>query len=116
MGTSRGLPRSPVRQGPLLALPLRASIAFLSYAVCTGCIDLLDLKRLSHIVALADAGNFVRAAEKVNLSQPALTRSIQAAEVEFGVRLFNRGSEITPTPAGEFVLEKARQLVLDARS
>jgi len=57
-----------------------------------------------------------RAAELSNLSQPALTRSIQAAEAEFGLRLFDRGStEVTPTPAGAFVLERARRLVFDNR-
>ena len=75
----------------------------------------MDLKRLSHIVALAELRNFARAAEHVSLSQPALTRSIQAAEAEFDMRLFDRGPEVTPTPAGEFVLERARQLVFDGR-
>jgi DNA-binding transcriptional LysR family regulator len=74
----------------------------------------MDLKRLSHLVALADVGNFARAAEAVNLSQPALTRSIQAAEAEFGLRLFDRGSQVKPTSAGAFVVERARQLVLEA--
>ena len=74
------------------------------------------IKRLTHIVALADKRNFARAAELSNLSQPALTRSIQAAEAEFGLRLFDRGStEVTPTPAGAFVLERARRLVFDSR-
>ncbi len=76
----------------------------------------MDIKRLTHIVALADKRNFARAAELSNLSQPALTRSIQAAEAEFGLRLFDRGStEVTPTPAGAFVLERARRLVFDSR-
>lgn len=76
----------------------------------------MDIRRLNHIVALADKRNFARAAELSNLSQPALTRSIQAAEAEFGLRLFDRGSaEVTPTPAGAFVLERARRLVFDSR-
>lgn len=76
----------------------------------------MDIKRLSHIVALADKRNFARAAEHSNLSQPALTRSIQAAEAELGLRLFDRGTpQVTPTPAGEFVLERARRLVFDSR-
>lgn len=76
----------------------------------------MDIKRLTHIVALADKRNFARAAERSNLTQPALTRSIQAAEAELGLRLFDRGgTEVTPTPAGEFVLERARRLVFDSR-
>ena len=40
----------------------------------------MDLKRWSHIVAVAERRSFARAAELVHLSQPALSRSIQAAE------------------------------------
>lgn len=76
----------------------------------------MDLRRLTHLVALADKRNFARAAEHLHLSQPALSRSIQAAEAEFGLRLFDRGTlEVLPTPAGEFVIERARRLVFDSR-
>jgi DNA-binding transcriptional LysR family regulator len=76
----------------------------------------MDIKRLAHIVALADQRNFARAAEQSHLSQPALTRSIQAAEAELGMRLFDRCTlEVKPTPAGEFVLERARRLVFDSK-
>jgi DNA-binding transcriptional LysR family regulator len=72
----------------------------------------MDIRRLTHIVALADQRNFARAAEQSHLSQPALTRSIQAAEAEVGLRLFDRGSvAVKPTPAGEYLLERARRLV-----
>jgi DNA-binding transcriptional LysR family regulator len=75
----------------------------------------MDLKRWNHIVAVAERRSFARAAEQVHLSQPALTRSIQAAEAELGLRLFDRGStEVKPTPAGEFVVERARQLVFNS--
>ncbi|MEJ8859063.1 LysR family transcriptional regulator [Variovorax robiniae] len=76
----------------------------------------MDLRRWTHIVAVADRRSFVRAAEQVHLSQPALTRSIQAAESELGLLLFDRrGHDIVPTPAGEFVVERARQLVFSSR-
>ena len=76
----------------------------------------MDLRRWTHVVAVADRRSFVRAAEEVHLSQPALTRSIQAAEAELGLLLFDRkGSEIVPTPAGEFVIARARQLVFNSR-
>jgi DNA-binding transcriptional LysR family regulator len=76
----------------------------------------MDLRRWTHVVAVADQRSFARAAEQIHLSQPALTRSIQAAEAELGMRLFDRGThEITPTPAGEFVIARARQLVFNSR-
>src|SRR3954465_14350498 len=76
----------------------------------------MDLKRWAHIVAVGDRRSFIRAAEQVHLSQPALTRSIQAAEAELGLQLFHRGTqEGVPTPAGEFVVRRARQLVFNSR-
>ena len=76
----------------------------------------MELKRLRHVVALADEKNFVRAAERVHLSQSALSRSIQAAEAEVGVQLFDRGTtEVTATPAGLFFIERARKLLFDSR-
>jgi len=75
----------------------------------------MDLRRWAHVVAVADRRSFVRAAEQVHLSQPALTRSIQAAEAELGLLLFDRkGGEVVPTPAGNFVVERARQLVFNS--
>ncbi|MEJ6024019.1 LysR family transcriptional regulator [Ramlibacter sp. PS4R-6] len=72
----------------------------------------MDLRRLQHVVALADESNFRRAAERVHLSQPAFSRSIQAAEKELGLRLFDRGAlEARPTPAGTFFVERARALL-----
>ena len=71
---------------------------------------------LDPFVAVADRRSFIRAAEQVHLSQPALTRSIQAAEAELGLLLFDRGTqEVVPTPAGEFIVARARQLVFDNR-
>lgn len=76
----------------------------------------MDLKRLKHVLALADERNFARAAERVHLSQPAFSRSIQALEAELEIRLFDRGStEVSATPAGAFVIERARKLLFDSR-
>ncbi len=76
----------------------------------------MDLKRLGHLVALADERNFGRAARRVHLSQPAFSRSIQAAEAELGLQLFDRGpADAACTPAGSFVIERARKLLLESR-
>ncbi len=77
----------------------------------------MNIRRLQHLVALAEEGNFRRAAERVHLSQPAFSRSIQAAESELGLKLFDRGSlEVKTTPAGAFVIERARSLLQQARN
>ncbi|HUP07777.1 MAG TPA: LysR family transcriptional regulator [Caldimonas sp.] len=75
----------------------------------------MDLKRLRHFVALAEERHFARAAERVHLSQPAFSRSIQALEGEAGMPLFDRDAG-RPTPAGEFVLARARRLLFDVRN
>lgn len=72
----------------------------------------MELKRLKHLLALADERNFGRAADSVHLSQPAFSRSVQAAEAELGMQLFERGNAaVSCTPAGAFVIERARKLV-----
>ncbi len=76
----------------------------------------MEIRRLKHLVALADERNFGRAAERVHLSQPAFSRSIQVAEADLGLQLFDRGSlEVTCTAAGAFVIERARKLIFDSR-
>lgn len=75
----------------------------------------MDIRRLKHLVALADTRSFGRAALQCHLSQPAFSRSIQAAEDELGLQLFDRGSlEVRCTDAGAFVVERARKLVFDS--
>lgn len=75
----------------------------------------MNLRQLSHLIALADEGRFVAAAERVHLSQAAFSRSIQALEVHWGLRLFERGPQgAVLTPAGRTLVERARRLVFDA--
>lgn len=74
------------------------------------------MRRFQHLLALADERHFGRAAERVHLSQPAFSRSIQAIEANLGVHLFDREiGDIRPTPMGEFLIERARRLLFDAR-
>jgi DNA-binding transcriptional LysR family regulator len=76
----------------------------------------MTLVQLRHLIALADTGSFSRAAERVFLTQPALSRSIQSLEDELGATLFDRiGRRAELTPMGRDILERARLLVLDAQ-
>lgn len=75
----------------------------------------MNLRQLSHLIALADTGRFVAAADRVHLSQAAFSRSIQALEADWGLRLVERGPQgALLTPAGRTLVERARRLVFDA--
>jgi len=77
----------------------------------------MTLVQLRHFVVLAEQGAFVQASKALYLTQPALTRSIQALEDELGGRLFDRlGRRIALTPFGHEVLQRARRLVADAEA
>ena len=76
-----------------------------------------DLRQLRHFVALAEHGHFARAAEAVHLSQPALSRSIQALESSLDCVLVDRHSRgISLTAHGRLVLEHARRLLAGSRA
>lgn len=75
----------------------------------------MDLKKLKHLVALAEEGSFAKAAVRLHLTQPALTRSIQSLEQGLGIKLFDRhpgGAWLTS--AGQKILAGARELLRSA--
>jgi LysR family hydrogen peroxide-inducible transcriptional activator len=73
----------------------------------------MTLTELKYIVAVARERHFGRAAEACHVSQPTLSVAIRKLEDELGVVLFERGaSEVTVTPVGRQVVERA-QRVLD---
>ena len=77
----------------------------------------MNLNKLRHVVVLAEQGNFARAADKLNLSQPALSRSISSLEEEMGMRLFDRDQAgATATAAGRQLVVRARDLLYEANN
>ena len=73
---------------------------------------MLDLRRLRYFVVVADELHFGRAALRLRVAQPPLTRHIAALESELGVRLFERSTRaVRLTPDGERFLEHARNVV-----
>ncbi|MGO4332448.1 LysR family transcriptional regulator [Cupriavidus sp. 2TAF22] len=76
----------------------------------------MNLQQLDHLLALVETGSFSRAAEKLNLTQPALSRSIQMLESELGQCLIDRiGKRNELTPFGAAVAERALKIVIEAR-
>ncbi|MGP4028977.1 LysR substrate-binding domain-containing protein [Actinomadura sp. 3N407] len=83
-------------------------------------IDLLNgrlkLRHLVLVVAIADQGSVLRAAEHLHLAQPAVTRSLREAENVLGVELFTRGPRgVTPTMFGDVFIEHARAVLAELR-
>jgi DNA-binding transcriptional LysR family regulator len=84
----------------------------------------LNLRDIRAFIAVAQTGNFTRAAARLHLSQPALTVQIRRLEETVGVRLFDRNSRnVALTPAGREllpVLQKSlhdmEQVLIDARA
>ena len=75
----------------------------------------VELRQLRYFVAVAETGNISRAAQKIFLTQPALSRQIKALEDEIGQCLLERHAHsIQLTPAGETLLQEARALLQHA--
>ncbi len=72
----------------------------------------MDLRKLRHAVALARHLNFTRAADALNLTQSALSRSIQSLEDECQLRLFDRNrNAVAITAAGQEFIRHAQMLL-----
>ncbi len=72
----------------------------------------MNIKQLNHIVTLSETLNFSKAAERVHLSQSALSKSISSFEEEIGILIFDRSKNtVAVTPTGQFVIEHARHLI-----
>jgi acetyl esterase/lipase len=76
--------------------------------------DGIELRHLRAFVAVAEELNFGRAAERLYISQPALSRQIRALEKLVGCELLRRSTHrVELTLAGEALLERARRLLQD---
>jgi DNA-binding transcriptional LysR family regulator len=77
----------------------------------------VELRDLRYFVAVADHLGFSRAAQSLDISQPALSRQIKLLENELGVRLFDRvGRRTMLTAAGADLLDRGRALLHESES
>jgi DNA-binding transcriptional LysR family regulator len=76
----------------------------------------MELKQMRYFLALAEELNFGRAAERLHMAQPPLTRNIRALEEELGTPLFIRtakGAELTE--AGRALLDEVPNILALSR-
>lgn len=74
----------------------------------------LEVRHLSTMVALDQAGTVTRAAEQLGITQPALSRQIREAERRLGTALYTRERKrLRPTLAGECLLQHAKRILAD---
>ena len=75
----------------------------------------MNLSQMRHLLAVHETGSFSRAAEQLHLTQPALSRSIQALEDELGLPLIDRiGKRNEFTAFGEAIISRARRIAFEA--
>lgn len=73
---------------------------------------MIDIRQMRYFVVLAETLHFGRAAERLNLTQPPLSRQLSALEKELGVRLLDRNARnVMLTPAGKRFLEDSRAVL-----
>jgi DNA-binding transcriptional LysR family regulator len=72
----------------------------------------MDFQNLRAFMAVAETNSFSRAADRLRLTQPAISKRIQALETDLNQRLFDRlGWQLSLTEAGECLLPRARQIL-----
>ena len=77
----------------------------------------MEMHQLRYAVAVADTGNFTRAAERCNVTQPTLSQQILNLEAEIGHKLFHRlGRKAVLTDAGVVFLERARRILFEVEN
>src|SRR3546814_14388415 len=73
---------------------------------------MLDLRKVNHVIEIARQGGFAKAAATLNITQSALTRSVQILEDHLGIQVFERGPRgIRLTREGEELIEGGTRLL-----
>ncbi|MGH7997429.1 MAG: LysR family transcriptional regulator [Opitutaceae bacterium] len=74
----------------------------------------MELQQIRCVLAVADTGNFTRAAERLKISQPSLSQHVLNLEREVSHKLFHRlGRKAVPTEAGKVLIERGRRILFE---
>jgi DNA-binding transcriptional LysR family regulator len=101
----------------LICSPSRHSPAFFSIDTSPrqpdfGCEIIVDLRHLSTFVAIAEELNFHRAAERLTMAQPAVSRIVLELEDRLCVKLLERTTrKVSLTESGRYLLEEAQEIL-----
>jgi LysR family hydrogen peroxide-inducible transcriptional activator len=76
----------------------------------------MNLQQLEYIIALDIHRNHARAAEHCHVSQPTLSMMVKKLEGELGVKIFERGQPLKPSPSGEIIIGRARQIIQEIKN
>jgi DNA-binding transcriptional LysR family regulator len=77
----------------------------------------MEFRHLRYFIAVAEERSFSRAAEKLHVSQPPLSRQIRDLEIELGGKLLDRNRQsVRLTRLGNVILAKSRTVIRDAES
>jgi LysR family transcriptional regulator, hydrogen peroxide-inducible genes activator len=75
----------------------------------------MNLQQLEYVVALDIHRNHVKAAEHCHVTQPTLSMMVKKLEDELGVKIFDRSQPLKPTPQGEIIISRARQILQEIK-
>ena len=77
----------------------------------------MEISQLRYVVAIAETGNFTRAAERTNVTQPSLSQQIINLEQEVGHKLFHRlARKAVLTEAGTVFLDRAKRILFEVEN
>jgi LysR family hydrogen peroxide-inducible transcriptional activator len=76
----------------------------------------MNLQQLEYIVALDIHRNHAKAADHCHVSQPTLSMMVKKLEGELGVKIFDKGQPLKPSPSGEIIISRARQILQEIKN
>lgn len=76
----------------------------------------MNLQQLEYIVALDIHRNHAKAADHCYVTQPTLSMMVKKLEGELAVKIFDRGQPLKPTPSGEIIISRARQILREIKN